>query len=141
MKLLDSGRPLHVRGITTNAAILFWEYLLDNKNKHQSINVHTKWHSFIPFNVVWWNIAYFKDEIDSMYSEQPLHINMSSPTYFSLQNKNRYQIIGVHIKWNCLILNIACFMDETLSTYSGWPLCTSGKLNSLAYPHYFKNAY
>ena len=30
-------------------------------------------------------------------------------------------------------------MDETLSTYSGQPVRTNGKLNSLAYPHYFKN--
>ena len=75
---------------------------------------------FIPFNVVWWNIAHFKDEIDSICTVNSHYIQVLKhelTNSFLTQNKNRFQIIGVHIQWNCLIpfpLNIACFR-----TYSG----------------------
>ena len=72
MKLLDSGATLPVSGIATNVATLFWDYLLENKtNTRVWIYIPNDTLSYL-FNVAWWNIAHFKDEIDS---EQTLHIS------------------------------------------------------------------
>ena len=130
MKLLDSGATQHVSGITANAATLCWEYPLNNKRKHQSMNLLPNDTFYILFHVVWWNIAHFKDEIDSMYSEQPLHVRSKTWArqliFTSFWNKNRYTRLYVyiasgtvwyhfhsilHVSWMKLLVHIVASMS------------------------------
>ena len=40
--------PMCISGKITTAPRLFSEHLLQNENKHQIMNVHTKWNCLIP---------------------------------------------------------------------------------------------
>ena len=46
--LAISNRYVHASGKITTIPRLFSEHSLKNKNKHQIMNVHTKWNCLIP---------------------------------------------------------------------------------------------
>ena len=46
--LVVRARALHVSGKITTVPRLFSEYLSEMKNKHQIMNLHTKWNGLIP---------------------------------------------------------------------------------------------
>ena len=46
--LAIAKEPIHTSGKITTAPRLFSEHSLQNENKHQIINAHTKWNCLIP---------------------------------------------------------------------------------------------
>ena len=115
----------------TTTPRLFSEHSLQDENKHQIMNVHTKWNCLIPFCLVWSSISCFREE--NVNHKSPMCISdkiTTLPRLFSehsLQDENKHQIMNVHTKWNCLIpfclvwSSISCFREENVSLKS--PMC------------------
>ena len=51
-----------IGGKITTVPKLFSEHLVQDENKHQIMNVQTKWNCLIPICLVWSNISFFRDE-------------------------------------------------------------------------------
>ena len=49
MKTFSHKSPMCISGKITTAPRFFSEHSLQNENKHQIMNVHTKWNFLIPF--------------------------------------------------------------------------------------------
>ena len=81
-------------------------YFLKTENKHQIINVHTKWNCLIPILQLP-SINCFRPE--NVSYKWPMCIGgkiTTVPRLFLehlLQNENKHQITNVHTKWNRLI--------------------------------------
>ena len=93
-------------GKITTAPRLVSEHLIKNENKHQIMNVHTKWNCLIPIlsNLV---ITCFSPE--NVSSNWPIMTSdkiTTPPRLVSehlIKNENKHQIMNVHTKWNRLI--------------------------------------
>ena len=100
-------KPICRSGKITTAPKLFSDYSLKNTNKHQIMNVHTKWNCLIPFCSVWSGISCFRPE--NISYKKPICRSgkiTTAPRLFSdysLKNENKHQIMNVHTKWKCLI--------------------------------------
>ena len=51
-----------ISGKITTVPRLFSEHLVQDENKHQIMNVQTKWNSLYPFCLVWSIISCFREE-------------------------------------------------------------------------------
>ena len=121
-------------GKITTAPRLVSEHLIKKENKHQIMNVHTKWNC--PFCLVWSCITCFSPE--NVSSNWPIMTSgkiTTAPRLVSehlIKKENKHQIMNVHTKWNCpfcLVWScITCFSPENVS--SNWPIMTSGKITT-----------
>ena len=101
---------LYISGKITTVPRLFSEYLSEMKNKHQIMNVDTKWNCLIPIlsNLVKYYL--FHAGLKMLVNcKGPLHVSdkiTTVPRIFSEclpQMVNKHQITNLHTKWNCLI--------------------------------------
>ena len=94
-------------GKITTAPRLVSEYLIKKENKHQIMNVHTKWNCLIPICPVWSCITCFSSE--NVSSNWPIMTSgkiTTAPRLVSehlIKNEKKHQIMNVHTQWNCLI--------------------------------------
>ena len=96
-----------ISGKITTVPRLFSEHLLQDENKHQIMNVNTKWNCLIPILSGLANISCFRDENVSHKSPMCISGKITTvPRLVSehlLQDENKHQIMNVQTKWNCLI--------------------------------------
>ena len=100
--------PMCIGGKITTVPRLFSEHLLQDENKHQIMNVQTKWNCLIPILIYEWSIiSCFREENVSHKSPMCISGKITTvPRLFSehlLQDENKHQIMNVQTKWNCLI--------------------------------------
>ena len=94
--------PMCISDKITTVPRLFSEHLTQNENKHQIMNVHTKWNCLIPIlsSLVCFgneNVSY-KESMHTSGKITTLHRLISH----SQDEKKKHQIMNVHTKWNCL---------------------------------------
>ena len=96
-----------ISGKITTVSRLFSEHLLQDENKHQIMNVQTKWNCLIPILSGLVNYYLFRDENVSHKSSMCISGKITTvPRLFSehlVQDENKHQIMNVQTKWNCLI--------------------------------------
>ena len=93
-------------GKITTAPRLVSEHLIKNENKHQIMNVHTKWNCLIPILsslVMYW---FSPENVSCNWPITTSGEITTAPRLVSenlIKNENKHQIKNVHTKWNCLI--------------------------------------
>ena len=104
IKTLVMLSPIRISGKITTVLRLFSEHFTQNENKHQIMNVHTKWNCLV---TILSSISCFRDA--NVSHKSPMCISGKITTVLRLfsehftQNENKHQIMKVHTKWNCLI--------------------------------------
>ena len=94
-------------GKITTAPRLVSEYLIKKGNKHQIMNVHTKWNCLIP--ILSCLVMYYLFQPENVSSNWPIMTSgkiTTAPRLVSeylIKKRNKHQIMNVYTKWNCLI--------------------------------------
>ena len=106
---VSSNWPIITSGEITTAPRQVSEHLLKNENKHQIMNVHTKWNCLIP--ILSSLVMYYLFQAQKMLvlANWPIMTSgkiTTAPRLVSehlIKKENKHQIMNVHTKWNCLI--------------------------------------
>ena len=124
--------PMCIGGKITTVPRLFSEHLVQDENKHQIMNVQTKWNCLIPILLVWSSISCFREE--NVSHKSPMCISgkittvprlFSEHTYSKMKTNIRlwmYKLNGTVWYLFCLVWSsISCFRGENVSHKS--PMC------------------
>ena len=120
--LSTSYCPVCTKSKITTVPGLFFGHSIQNENKHQIMNVHTKCNCLIPICLVRSSISCFRD-LNVSYkwlirTTGKITIAPRLIFEYSLQNENKHQIMNVHTKWNCLIPILSGLVKYWL--FQGW---------------------
>ena len=93
-------------GKITTAPRLVSDHLIKNEDKHQIMNVHTKWSCLIHILSSLVMYYLFQARKCLVITGQSSGKITTAPKLVSehlIKNENKHQIMNVHSNWNCLI--------------------------------------